>query len=69
MAVGSRSRSLPSSIVEADPMSSDILAPSRGARSCLVPVGVCLAFSAGIAALLIPAVQKARDAARMAQLT
>ena len=49
-------------------MSTDT-APSRRARSCLVPVGICLAISGGIATLLVPAVQKARDAARMAQLT
>lgn len=49
-------------------MSTRTPAPSR-LRSCLVPVGIGLAVSAGIAALLLPAVQKARDAARMAQLT
>ena len=42
---------------------------SSRARSCLVPIGVCLAISGGIVAVLAPMVQKARDAARMSQLT
>lgn len=44
-------------------------APSRRARSCLVEAGISLGILTGLVALLIPAVQKARDAARMAQLT
>lgn len=49
-------------------MSTDT-APPRRLRSCLVPMGIGLAISAGIAAMLVPAARKARDAARMAQLT
>jgi hypothetical protein len=62
-------RSLHPSPIEADPMSSDTPAPSRGFRSCLVPIGVCLAISAGIAALLYPAVRASRRAVNMSVVT
>ncbi len=50
-------------------MSTNIPAPRRRIRSCLVPVGVCLGLSAGIAGLLCVGVRKAQDSARMSQLT
>ena len=50
-------------------MSSDVPTLSRGVRSCLVPVGVCLAISAGLAALLYPAVRSSRRAVNMSVIT
>jgi hypothetical protein len=50
-------------------MSSSVPAPRRSVRSCLVPVGVCLAISGGIAALLYPAVRASRRAVNMSVIT
>ena len=50
-------------------MSTSIPAPRRRIRSCLVPVGIGLAVSAGIAGLLYPAVRNARRAVSMSAVT